>query len=174
MPRASGTHFGRKSHVSELNDGGRAKYLRHRPWFSLSTLRLTSSVSCLRPARVRQRGVGLSTGVSTLSLLADVETLFRDHLCQPLSDLPRSEERNTSRFEPPLRDLDRLFATSSRGSQHFQVEADSALFGQVNRSRVSKLVRPRSRWFSTLESRNRGVGRRCLKPDGLSRGIMYP
>jgi len=50
-----------------------------------------------------------------LTLLADLETLFRDHLCQPLSGLPRSEERNASRPEPLLGDLDQLLERNFAG-----------------------------------------------------------
>ena len=50
------------------------------------------------PRRVFLNGVwGYQPGMSALTLLGDLETLLRDYLRQPLSDLPRSEQRDACR-----------------------------------------------------------------------------
>jgi hypothetical protein len=50
--------------------------------------------------------LGLSTGRSVL--VRDLQILFPYDLRQPLSDLPRSQQRNAMRSEPLLGDLDQL------------------------------------------------------------------
>ncbi len=45
---------------------------------------------------------------STLTLLRDLQTLHSDYLRQPLSDLPRSEQRDAFRSEPFLGDPHQL------------------------------------------------------------------
>jgi len=52
--------------------------------------------------------------MSALTLLGDLQTLFRYHLREPLSDFPRPEQRNAFHSEPLLGDphqlLERNFA----------------------------------------------------------------
>jgi len=67
------------------------------------------------PRRVFVNGVwGYQSGMSALTLLGDLQTLFRYHLREPLSDFPRPEQRNAFHSEPLLGDphqlLERNFA----------------------------------------------------------------
>jgi len=92
-----------------------AKYLRHTQWFSLWVLRLASAYFVSPARRVFVNGVwGYQSGMSALTLLGDLQTLFRYHLREPLSDFPRPEQRNAFHSEPLLGDphqlLERNFA----------------------------------------------------------------
>jgi len=59
---------------------------------------------------LREASIALDGRVlSTLALLRDLQTLLGDHLGQPLSDLPRSEERDAFRSEPLFGDPHQLF-----------------------------------------------------------------
>ena len=58
---------------------------------------------------------GYQPETSALTLLGELQTLFRYHLCQPLSDFPRSQQRDALRSEPLLGDLDQLLERDFAG-----------------------------------------------------------
>jgi hypothetical protein len=87
-----------------------------------SLLRLTSALSEADVPWGELGGIGVVTGVwgyqpetSALTLLRDLQTLLCYHLRQPLSDLPRSEQRNAFRSEPLLGDPHQLLERSFAG-----------------------------------------------------------